>query len=232
MAMNPTPKMEPAELEAMIHAAEEEWLKRWKDGPTRLRWNRIPLQVGDAAPDFELQDSSVAAVHLRDFWRDGPALLLFWRHYGCSCGIERAKRLQTEYADYVAAGARVVVVGQGEPERAALYARIHKVPCPVLCDPTYTVYQAYDLLEGKTSQVVFDAGDSMLQCDYAAGVQLQNSRRYTVKDLVDNPWQLPGEFVVDKKGIIRLAYRYQYCEDWPNPLVLIAGIKEAVWENQ
>ena len=109
----------PANLESQIKSAEEEWLDLWKSGPSRLRWNRIPLQVGDTAPDFELQDSTGAAVHLRDFWNYKPALLLFWRHYGCSCGIERAKRLQNEYADYLKLGANVVVIGQGEPERAA-----------------------------------------------------------------------------------------------------------------
>jgi len=39
------------------------------------------------------------------------------------------------------------------------------------------------------------------------------------------------EYVVGKNGIVRLAYRYQYCEDIPNPLVMIAAIKEAIWEN-
>jgi hypothetical protein len=44
---------------------------------------------------------------------------------------------------------------------------------------------------------------------------------------VDSPWQLPGEFVVDRGGTIRLAYRYQYCEDFPDWLVLAAAIREA-----
>ena len=39
-------------LEVQISSAEEEWLNLWKNGPTRLRWNKIPLQVGDIAPDF------------------------------------------------------------------------------------------------------------------------------------------------------------------------------------
>jgi hypothetical protein len=42
---------------------------------------------------------------------------------------------------------------------------------------------------------------------------------------VDSPWQMPGEFVVDGDGIIRLAYRYQYCEDWPDPRVLTAAVR-------
>ena len=220
------------DIEAQIKSAEEEWLDLWKRGPSRLRWARIPLQAGDLAPDFELRDSTGATVHLRDFWKNKPALLLFWRHYGCSCGIERAKRLQNEYADYIALGANVVVIGQGEPERAAAYIRKHNLPCPVLCDPTYKVYEAYDLLEGKPSQIVFDAPDEFLGRNFDAGAGLQKSRHGTERAAVDSPWQLPGEFAVDKRGMIRLAYHYQYCEDWPNPLVLISAIKEAIWENE
>jgi len=219
-------------LESQIRSAELEWLERWKQGPTRLRWERIPLQVGDPAPDFELPDSNGVPLRLSSFWSDKPALLIFWRHYGCSCGIRRTELLRAEYSDYVKQGANVVVVGQGEPERTTYYIKNHNLPGTFLCDPTYMAYQAYDLLEGKTSQILFDAADAFLHCDYKSGSNLQQSRLGTIKTLVDNPWQLPGEFVVDRKGIIRLAYRYQFCEDWPNPLVLVAAIKEAAWEDQ
>jgi peroxiredoxin len=218
-------------LNSQIQAAEEEWFEHWKNGPSRLRWNRIPLQVGDQAPDFALQDSTGATVQLSDFWNHKPALLLFWRHFGCGCGIERAKRLQNEYSDYINLGANVVIIGQGEPERTAAYIQRHKLPGPVLCDPTYKVYQAFDLLEGKPSQIVYDAPDELLQCDIDAGAMLQKSRHGTERATVDNPWQLPGEFVLDESGVIRLAYRYQYCDDWPDPLVLIGAIKEAIWER-
>jgi|TARA_B110000444_G_scaffold235681_1_gene246912 peroxiredoxin len=215
-----------------IEAAEAEWLDLWKQGPTRLRWTKVPLQVGDLAPDFELKDISGKLVHLRDFWSKGPALILFWRHYGCSCGVDRAKLLQSEYADYIKLGASVVVIGQGEPERSRDYSQKHSIPCPVLCDPTYQVYEAYDLLEGKPSQIIYDAPDEYLRIDYETGAQLQQSRQGTEGALVDSPWQLPGEFVVDQSGIIRLAHRYQHCEDWPNPSILIPAIKESIWQNE
>jgi peroxiredoxin len=220
------------ELDKLIDNAERKWLNLYKKGPTRTRWEKIPLQVGDKAPDFELQDATGKNISLSSFWETGPALIMFWRHYGCSCGRDRAKRLSVEYKDFVIAGANLVVIGQGEPERAALYAKINHIPCPILCDPTYKVYEAYDLLEGRASQVLFDAPDELLRCDPEAGMQESAERHGTERAAVDNPWQLPGEFVVDKKGIIQLAYRYQYCEDWPNQLVLLAGIKEAVWENK
>jgi peroxiredoxin len=215
-----------------IEAAEAEWLDLWKQGPTRLRWTEVPLQVGDLAPDFELKDVSGQLVHLRDFWSKGPALILFWRHYGCSCGVDRAKLLQNEYADYIKLGASVVVIGQGDPERSKDYSEKHDIPCPVLCDPTYRVYEAYDLLEGKPSQIIYDAPDEYLRIDYETGAQLQQSRQGTEGALVDSPWQLPGEFVVDQSGIIRLAHRYQHCEDWPNPSILIPAIKESIWQNE
>ncbi len=218
-------------LDDLIAAAEEESFEMWQRGPVRTRWNKIPLQAGDQAPDFELKDSSGDPTMISKFWNGKPALLLFWRHYGCSCGRDRAARLQNEFARYVELGANVLVIGQGEPERAAQYAEKNSIPCPVLCDPTYMVYQAYDLLEGKTSQILFDATDEHLKCDLKTGKELYGSRHGTERAMVDSPWQLPGEFVVDQNGLIRLAYRYQYCEDWPNPLVLIAGIKEANWET-
>jgi len=212
-------------------AGVAQWLEHWVKGPTRTRWDRIPLQAGDPAPDFELPDSSGAARRLSETWNGSPALLLFWRHFGCSCGRDRAARLKTEYPQYMELGAKVVVIGYGEPERAAAYANRNEIPCPVLCDPAFQAYQAYDLLEGKPSQVVFDTTDAHLQCDVTAWKQLVESRQGTERAILDNPWQLPGEFVVDKRGLVRLAYRYQYCEDWPDPRVLLAAIKEAIWET-
>jgi hypothetical protein len=83
-------------------------------------------------------------------------------------------------------------------------------------------------LEGKASQILFDASEELLRCEYAAGLKASQERHNTPRATVDSPWQMPGEFVIDRSGTIRLAYRYQYCEDWPNPMVLIAAIKEAV----
>ncbi|MGB3221085.1 MAG: peroxiredoxin-like family protein [Anaerolineae bacterium] len=220
-------------LESQMQAAEQECLNSWKQGPTRLRWSKLPLQVGDPAPDFELPDSSGKLVNLKGFWSDRPTLLLFWRHYGCGCGVDRASRLQKEYDDYISAGANIVIIGQGEPERATAYAMKYNLPpIAILSDPELRVYAAYGLLEGKPSQIVFDAPDEFLRRDYEAFAGLAKARREAGRPLVDSPWQLPGEFVIDHSGVVRLAYRYQYCEDWPNPLVLIAAIKEAIWESK
>ncbi len=217
-----------SDSESQMRAAEEEWLEGWKRGPQRLRWTRIPLQVGDRAPSFELPDSSGKVVELESFWSDRPALILFWRHYGCGCGIDRAHLLKEEHDGYTGAGANLVIIGQGEPPRAAAYAEKYDLPpVPILSDPEFRVYEAFGLVEGKESQILFDAPEEFLDRDYEAGVKLAEARREAGRPLVDNSWLLPGEFVVDRAGTVRLAYRYNYCEDFPDPRVLVAAIREA-----
>ena len=205
--------------------AEQKWLDAWHQGPLRLRWDRIPLQIGDSAPDLELTDHTGQLVRLSTFWTDRPAVLLFWRHSGCSCGLDRAARLEAEYSKYIDAGASVVIIGQADPDRSAEYRERNRIVCPILSDPERVAYRAFDLLDGTPSQILFDAPDSFLRRDAAAGEQLAAARHGTEIASVDSPWQLPGEFVISSDGKVQLAYRYQYCEDWPDPRVLTAAIR-------
>jgi hypothetical protein len=94
----------------------------------------------------------------------------------------------------------------------------------------FKAYEAYGVLEGKTTQLLFDAPDEYLRGEHQACMNLMQTRREIDQHMVDNPWQLAGEFVVDPQGVIRLVHRYNHCEDYPNPLVLVAAIREAAGE--
>src|SRR3954464_2329117 len=96
-----------AELTA---AAEKEWLEGWTAGPQEPEGTGLP--AGAAAPDFGLRDHTGRQRMLSEFWTDRPALVMFWRHFGCGCGIERAARLRVEYAEYLSAGLSPVIVTQ------------------------------------------------------------------------------------------------------------------------
>lgn len=213
--------------------AGREWLEHWRRGPTRTRWTTLPPQPGDEAPTLDLVDArSGRPVPLASMWADGPALLLFWRHFGCSCGRDRAARLRSEYDGYRAAGARVVLIGQAGPERTTTYAMANEIPDEVtlLCDPGETAYRAYGLLEGSPIEVLFDAPDDFLRCTTDAGRQLFDSRKERGTPMVDNPWLLPGEFVVAQNGRLVTTYRFQFCEHWIDPRVNIAAIRFASGE--
>jgi peroxiredoxin len=121
------------------------------------------------------------------------------------------------------AGATVHLIGQGEPERTAAVAERRGYPSPVWCDPEQTAFAAYGVLQGTPPQVLHDfdwhPGDEALA--EAVG---RTARRGTERALVDDPWQLPAEFVVDRHGRIVLAHRAQFCEDFPPTAVLLGAI--------
>lgn len=206
----------------LFDAAEQRWFKKWQEGPNRRRWEQIPLQVGDAAPVFQLLDSTGQTHSLSEFWKNRTAFLIFWRHFGCGCGVGRAERLNEEYAQLVEAGANVVVIGQGDPERAAWYKDKYKVPCPVLLDPDETVYRAYGLLEMSPWLLIGRAppGPEYFQ-------NIMSTHRTKGRPVADNPFLLPGEFVVNTQGKFVFTYRYQYCDNYPNLDTLLNSIKEA-----
>ena len=151
-----------------------------------------PLQVGDPAPDLELVDSEGSLRRLGEFWSGRPALVVFWRHFGCGCGNVRAQRLGREHAQYARAGAAVVVVGQAEPERTAAYAERFAIPCPLLCDPEFAAYDAYGSRDGDAAQVFYDGPEGLRRGDYEAGASFAAERRAAGRPVVDSPWLLPG----------------------------------------
>lgn len=222
------PRQQPDSAETA--AASRDWLDHWHAGPTRRRWTELPPQVGDPAPDLELLEArSGQPLRLSQLWANGPVLLLFWRHFGCSCGRDRAERLRREHPDYVAAGATVAVIGQGEPERTLVYASANDLPEGVvlLCDPAEAAYRGYGLLEGGPAEVLFDAPDDYLTCQPEVGRGMAAERQALARPMVDNPWLLPGEFVVGPDGRLASTYRFQFCEHWIDPRVNVAAIRFA-----
>ena len=207
----------------LVEDAENEWLEIWVAGPGDERSN--PLNPGNSAPDLELLDHTGTPRKLSSFWSDGPALLMFWRHFGCGCGLDRASRLSEEYADYLDAGINPVIIGQGEPERAAEYREKYDISCPILCDPEYTVYSAYGLGNFGLEQVLYDAPEETWCHSKEIGLDFQEARRAIDRPLVDNPWMSTGEFLVDSSGTVRTTYAYQYCSDYPDARVFTTAAK-------
>jgi peroxiredoxin len=206
----------------LFEAAEQRWFSNWKKGPTRRRWSGLPVQAGDQAPDFRVRDSTGQLRSLSEFWKNRPGLLIFWRHFGCGCGVGRAERLREEYDRLVDAGANVAIIGQGEPERAAWYKDKFSIPCPILCDPDERLYHAYGLLEVSPWLLL---GKPTPGSEYFQ--KLIGTHREKGRPVADNPFLLPGEFVVDTRGRLILTYRYQYCDNYPDVDTLVSSIQEA-----
>lgn len=214
------------ELERALAIGEDDFFRIWQNGPEVTRWDALPVQVGDTAPRFALPDQAGTTVTLDDLATNGPVMVLFWRHFGCGCGADRAARLRDELADYRSTGASVVIIGQGLPVQAAAYAEEQGLDLPILTDEDRSTYRAYGLLDALLPQVVFDAPQWLWSYSRETAQRFIEERRVGGRRLVNNPWLLPGEFVIDADGTLKLTYRYQHCEDFPDPRILITAVTE------
>lgn len=210
-------------LQMLTRAAEQEWLDSWTAGPTEKE--ESALSSGSRAPDLVLADHTGRRRKLSEFWGDRPALLMFWRHFGCGCGVERAERLKAEWPEYLRAGLNPIIIAQGEPVRAAAYRVEHDLPGPILCDPDHDAYRAYGLTHWPVERVLFDAPTEFWSHERAVGVTFQDERRAQGRPPVDDPWRAVAEFVVATDALVRLSYSYQYCSDYPDPRVLTTAAR-------
>jgi peroxiredoxin len=183
------------------------------------------LPIGAPAPDLQLLDHNGSPRQLSEFWAGRPALLMFWRHFGCGCGVARAERLKAEWKDLIGAGLNPVIIGQGEPVRAAEYRDRHRLPCPVLTDPDRSAYRAYGVGQWPVERILYDAPAEFWTHQRIQGASFQEMRREMGRPLVDDPWRATAEFVVRPDGAVQLPYLYQYCEDFPDPRVLTAAAR-------
>jgi peroxiredoxin len=205
------------DIDALYLSAEQRWMAGWLAGPTL---EGDPLRRGDPAPDIEVLDEDGARVSLADLWRRQATLLLLWRHLGCGCGLARAERLNDEYRLYLDAGLEVVIVAPGDRERVARYKERHQIPVAMLIDPEYSAHKAFGLGHWSVEQVLYDAPDEFCDREEETGRRFQADRRAQDRPLVDDPWMQSGEFVIARDGTIRVAYVYNYCEDYPDPRIL------------
>ncbi len=216
--------MSDVDIRELYQNAERRWLQHWLDGPT-LPGN--PLRRGDLAPDVELTATDGSKAMLSTFWSEKPTLIVLWRHLGCGCGLERAEQLKGQYQEYVDAGLQVVVVAPGDEERVLRYQTQYGVPAPMLADADYSTHRAFGLGHWSREQVLYDAPDEFCDLTEDTGRSFQESRRALGRPLVDDPWMQAGEFVVGVDGVIRVAYPYNYCEDFPDPRIFTTAARLA-----
>lgn len=201
-------------LAGLIGAAEQEWLQRWGAGPTEPPPS--VLEIGRSAPDAELLDDTGSVRRLSDLWSDSTVLLMFWRHFGCGCGVMRSEMLKNEWSDYLGHGIRPIIIGQGEPERAAAYKREYGLEAMILCDPDHDVYRAYGIGHWKFQQIMLsDPPEEYLADPVGWGAAIQTQRREAGRPIVDDPWRAVADFVIGRDGVIVRSFQWEHCYDVP-----------------
>lgn len=181
-----------------------------------------PLSVGDPAPDARLLDLAGQPARLSWFWHEGPAVFVFLRYFGCPFCQAQVVALRRDHDRFQEAGARIVLVGHGDPAEAAAFSERKALPFPLLLDPDRSAYRAYGLVPGRAVQVL---GPKVFLPWLKAEVSSETRQRGLKGGSF---FQMPGTFVIDRGGVVRLsgglvrlAHRNRHVADTPsNELIL------------
>lgn len=212
------------DMSDLVDAAEARWLERWIAGPPEDR--STPSPVPFRATDVELLDDEGNRRRLSEFWSDGPALVMFWRHFGCNCGVMRAEALERDWEELVAAGLRPVIVAPGEPARAAAYRAELALRAPILCDADYDVFGDWGIGSWSFLEVMFaDPPAEYLEDPARHGADLLAQRRAAGRPVADDPWRAVADFVVGRDGTVGFAHHHANCIDFPAVSSLVAAAR-------
>ncbi|HQZ70327.1 MAG TPA: AhpC/TSA family protein [Anaerolineae bacterium] len=132
--------------------------------------------------------------------------------------------MRKEEARISEAGGSLAVVGVGSPAQAAHFLQRFPMAFPLLADPDQAARQAYSVRSGNL-------GDLMGPATWTAYAQA--IPRHGVAPAVDRQAAalLPGSFVIDRSGRIRLAHYARSVIDWLPVDQLLAALREAAAES-
>lgn len=176
--------------------------------PRPLSSDMAPV-AGDRARDVLIHDANAQPFHLADLWVGAPraVILVFLRQYGCPLCREKVASLRHQFAAFLAEGVTIAAIGQGTPEDARRFREQLDLSFPVLSDAQRSAYAAYGLRDGTMEQVF----SPKLALRLANAVLHGHLPHRTVGSI----WQLPGVFVIDRNGIVRIAHPGHHAADTP-----------------
>jgi peroxiredoxin len=161
------------------------------------------LREGDVAPDFSLPDARGHVVALKTLLDHGPVVISFYRGGWCPfCNLE-LRSLQRVLPEIVQMGASLVAISPQLPDNSLSTQEKNQLRFPVLSD--------VGNIEAKRFGIVFTLPTVLVEANRATG-----------RDLVEINGEagaaqlpMPATFVLDKSGVIRLAFVE---EDWSKRL--------------
>lgn len=151
------------------------------------------LKEGDSAPEFILPDAAGVEISSSELLSKGPLVLNFYRGGWCPyCNLE-LKAYQDRLLDIQDCGAQLVAISPNLPEKSLFSIEKHMLEYAVLSDLQNTVAKSFDL--------VFTLDDRLRPLYEQFGI---NISEYNGDQSFELP--MPATYVVDKSGVIRLAF--------------------------
>jgi peroxiredoxin len=178
------------------------------------------LEIGDKAPDITVSDIHGEPVDIASFWKSGPTLISFLRHFGCIHCRARMSELEQHKDELEKAGLQLVALALGEPKHAERYCGKLAPGMKCFADDKNDGYYAWGLRQGSPREF-FSQGLNVLKASAKAF-----ANGHVQGAATGDPYMLPGTFIIDRDGIVRYAYYSAYAGDDPAIDVLIQKANE------
>lgn len=177
------------------------------------------LVEGDRFPALRVETVD-GPESLASRWRDGPLVISFMRHFGCTFCREHLEHLRGSYPDIRGAGGDVVAVFQYGAEATRDYCDGRQLPFGCVGDPLRAAYAELDIRRGTARQLYgWAVARRVIPAVRAAG----GTRSPQGGDIA----QLPGTFVVASSGRVVLAHYSANAADNPPMEMVLAAVAEA-----
>jgi peroxiredoxin len=172
------------------------------------------LKKGDRVDDFILPDAHGAPVRLQSLLEAGPAVISFYRGGWCPyCNIE-LRGLQKTLPEIKVLGASLVAVSPQLPDNSLSTEEKNHLEFPVLSDVGNVVARRFG--------IVFKLPDDLLETYEAFNHGLKGING----DEGATELPIPATYVVDRSGIIRLAFIDEDYTKRLDPQTILATLRE------
>jgi peroxiredoxin len=183
----------------------------------RTRQRTSPPERLDGLTDVHLPDHEGRSVRLGDLWRDGPAVIVWLRQFGCPFCRAYAVQLNRERGRFEDAGASLVLIGQGTPRDAASFRRRLRIDLPVLADKDRVSYLAAGTKLATLGELIGPA--------VVANAVVAMARQHVVLggNTADEA-QLGGTVIVTPDGRVPWAHISEDASDMAPPTEILAAL--------
>lgn len=154
----------------------------------------LALKVSDSAPDFILPDGSGKPVRLYSLLQNGPVVVVFYRGGWCPyCNIH-LRGFQRVLNQIKELGAQLLAISPQLPDNSLSTQEKDELEYPVLSDVGNQVAHQFG--------IAFRLSDALVKLyeDFEHPLQVSNG----AEGAFELP--MPATFLIDSKGIIRLAH--------------------------
>ena len=173
----------------------------------------LGLKVGDKAPDLTLLDATGSKVKLGDIYAKGPTYVVFYRGGWCPFCNLQIHALSAAKKDFDAKGVQLVAISVDQPTEEAKTQAKHEAPFPFLSDSDLAAHEAFKVVH------VPDADEKAKLAAHGLDLEAYSGKKH-------GEFAVPSIFLVDKKGIIRLAHVDPDFKTRPTPEEMLAGLSK------